>query len=78
VLPAERVTFDVVLPPGETAAGAGAEITTCVTVTLAFPLDPAKVPSPEYVAVSVFAPLLKAPAGTVMFAAPFASVCCAL
>jgi hypothetical protein len=78
LLPAVRVTFIVVLPPGEIADGVGAEITACETVTLAVPLDPAYVPSPEYVAVSVLAPLLNAPAGTVMLAAPAVRVCCAL
>ena len=72
------MTFVVVLPPGETPGEVGAAITTCETVTLAVPLDPAYIPSPEYVAVSVLAPLLNDPAGMVMSTAPLASVCCAL
>jgi uncharacterized membrane protein len=47
-------------------------------VITAVALDPAYVPSPEYVAVSVLAPLLNAPAGTEMLAAPAVTACCAL
>jgi hypothetical protein len=72
------VTLDVAEPPGATPDGGGAEITTGEKVTITVPLDPAYVASPEYVAVSVSAPLLKVPAGTVMLAEPSVSACCAL
>lgn len=75
---AERVTFVVALPPGETPDGVSVAITTCETVILAVPLPPAYVPSPEYVAVNVLTPLLNPPAGMVIVAVPFASACCEL
>jgi hypothetical protein len=71
-----KVAVAVALAPGETADGAGIAIVTGETVITLVPLAPAKVPSPEYVAVNVSDPLLKAPATILNVAAPLASVCC--
>ena len=78
MLPAAIVTFVVAVPPEVTPDREGAEITTGAAVTLTIPLDPVYVPSPEYTAVSVTAPLVNAPVGTAMLAPPLASVACAL